>query len=123
LEYWEVVQRCLIVDDSQAFLASARALLESQGMTVAGCARSGEEALAIARQAKPELALVDVELAGEDGFVLARSLIAQDPALSVVLISAYELEDVAELVAGCGAAGFISKIGLGRPAIEALVAG
>jgi DNA-binding NarL/FixJ family response regulator len=98
-----VVNRCLIVDDSQPFLVSARALLESQGMTVAACARSGDDALAIAKNAKPDVALVDVELAGEDGFVLARSLIAQDPALCVILISAYEFEDVAELVVGCGA--------------------
>jgi CheY-like chemotaxis protein len=63
-----VVQRCLIVDDSRAFLSSARALLESQGMTVTACAASSEEALAVAERAKPQLALVDVELAGEDGF-------------------------------------------------------
>jgi two-component system, NarL family, nitrate/nitrite response regulator NarL len=115
-----VVQRCLIVDDSQAFLTSARALLESQGMTVAACAVSGEQALALARTIEPDLALVDVELADEDGLALARSLIAQDPALRVVLISAYELEDVAELVGGCGASGFISKIALGKAAIEAM---
>jgi two-component system, NarL family, nitrate/nitrite response regulator NarL len=115
-----VVQRCLIVDDSQAFLTSARALLESQGMTVAACAVSGEQALALARTIEPDLALVDVELADEDGLALARSLIAQDPALRVVLISAYELEDVAELVGGCGTSGFISKIALGKAAIEAM---
>jgi DNA-binding NarL/FixJ family response regulator len=116
-----VVHRCLIVDDSQAFLSSAQALLQSQGMIVTACALSGEEALRIAQRAKPDLALVDVELAGEDGFRLARSLIAQDPALSVVMVSAYELEDIAELVSGCGASGFISKIALGKPAIEALL--
>jgi DNA-binding NarL/FixJ family response regulator len=116
-----VLQRCLIVDDSQAFLSSARALLESQGMVVTACALSGEEALAIAKRAKLDLALVDVELAGEDGIMLARSLIAQDPKLRVVLVSSYELEDVAELVAGCGASGFISKTALGKQAIEALL--
>jgi CheY-like chemotaxis protein len=79
-------------------------------MTVSACALSGEEALAMAKRTKPDLALVDVELAGEDGFKLARSLIAQDPTLCVVLVSAYELEDIADLVAGCGASGFISKI-------------
>jgi CheY-like chemotaxis protein len=117
----KVVQRCLIVDDSQAFLSSARALLESQGMTVTACALSGEEALALARRTQPQLALVDVELAGEDGCMLARSLIAQDPTLRVILVSAYELEDIAELVVGCGASGFISKIALGKQAIEALL--
>ena len=74
----------------------------------------------MARSAKLDLALVDVDLADEDGLALAQSLTAQHPALCVVLISAYELEDVDELVGGCGASGFISKIALGKAAIEAL---
>ena len=53
--------------------------------------------------------------------MLARSLIAQDPTLRVVMVSAYEFEDIAELAAGCGASGFISKIALGRQAIEELL--
>ncbi len=117
-----VAQRCLIVDDSQAFLSSARALLESQGMAVAACACYGAEALEAAARYGPDLALVDVELGNEDGCALARSLLEQDPALRVVLISAYELDDVADLVAGCGAAGFISKTALGRQAIAELLA-
>ena len=92
-------------------------------MTVTACALSGEEALTIAKQAKPDLALVDVELADEDGFMLARSLIAQDPTLHVVMVSAYELEDIAELAARCGASGFISKLALGKHAIEAILDG
>jgi two-component system, NarL family, nitrate/nitrite response regulator NarL len=116
-----VLQRCLIVDDSQAFLASAQALLESQGMSVSSSASCSEEALAAAAGLELDLALIDVELAGEDGFALARSLAAQDPALRIVLISAYELDDVAELVTGCGAAGFISKTELSRRAIAELL--
>jgi DNA-binding NarL/FixJ family response regulator len=109
------------VDDSRAFLASARALLESQGMTVSACASSSEEALAAAAGCKFDLALIDVELGGEDGLALARLLSARDPALRVVLISAYTVDDIAELVAGCGAAGFISKTALGRQAIAELL--
>jgi DNA-binding NarL/FixJ family response regulator len=116
-----VALTCLIVDDSPAFLSSARALLESQGMTVAACASCGADALAAAERYRPDLALVDIELADEDGCALARSLLEQDAALRVVLISAYELDDVAELAAGCGAAGFISKTALGRPAITELL--
>lgn len=116
-----MLQRCLIVDDSQAFLASARALLESQGMTVSACVSSSEEALAAATRFKFDLALVDVELAGEDGFVLAGSLAAQDPALRIVLISAYELIDIEEPLAASGAAGFITKRALGRQAIAELL--
>ena len=111
----------MIVDDSPAFLASARGLLEAEGLAVAACASHGADALAAARTTGPDLALVDVELAGEDGCSVARALVAQDPALRVVLISAHERDDVGELVAGCGATGFIAKTALGREAIDALV--
>jgi CheY-like chemotaxis protein len=37
--------RCPLVDDSPAFLAAARSLLERQGITVAGVASTGAEAL------------------------------------------------------------------------------
>jgi DNA-binding NarL/FixJ family response regulator len=114
--------RCLIVDDSRAFLSSAGALLEAQGMTVAGSAFCAGEAIAAAESSKPDVVLVDVELGDEDGVALTRSLLAHNPALHVVLISAYEFDDVAELVAGCGAAGFISKTALGAQAIERLLA-
>ena len=113
--------RCLIVDDSRAFVSSARALLESQGMTVMACASCAEEALEVARSSKAEFALVDIELGGEDGFELARTLLAQEPALRVVLMSAYEFDDLAELVADCGATGFISKSALNAKAIRELL--
>jgi CheY-like chemotaxis protein len=116
-----VLQRCLIVDDSRAFLTSACALLEAQGMTVSACASCGEEALAAVGRFELDLALVDVELGGEDGFVLARSLAAQDPALRIVLISAYELIDIEEPLAASGAAGFITKTALGKQAIAELL--
>jgi DNA-binding NarL/FixJ family response regulator len=113
--------RCLLVDDSRAFLSSAGALLESQGMTVAACAFCADEAMAAAQSARPDVVLVDVELGDEDGVALTRSLLAHNPALHVVLISAYEFADIAELVEGCGAAGFISKTALGAQAIERLL--
>ncbi len=116
-----VVDRCLLVDDSPAFLKSARALLHSQGVEVAASASSMEEALAAAARSRFDVALIDVELDGEDGLDLTRELLARDPRLQVILISAYELEDVSDLAAACGAAGFISKTALSRPAIEALL--
>jgi CheY-like chemotaxis protein len=91
-------------------------------MIVAACVSSGEEALAAVARFKFDLALVDVELAGEDGFVLAHTLAAQDPALRIVLISAYELVDIEAPLAACSAAGFITKTALGRQAIDELLA-
>jgi two-component system, response regulator PdtaR len=92
------IMRCLIVDDSEAFLASAAGLLESQGIQIVGCASSTKAALRMAAELTPELALVDIELGTEDGIELARELLAAATTTQVVLISAYDWEDLPELI-------------------------
>ena len=102
--------RCLIVDDSEEFLVSATRLLESQGIEVVGSATSAEEALELAESLEPDLALVDIELADEDGVALGNQLEKRVPSTRVVLI------------ADSRAVGFLSKSDLGATAIAGLLA-
>ena len=51
--------RCLIVDDNPSFLVAARVLLERQGLTIAGVASTGAEALRQAETLRPNVVLVD----------------------------------------------------------------
>jgi two-component system, NarL family, nitrate/nitrite response regulator NarL len=113
-------RRCLIVDDSRPFLAAATALLDSEGMTVVGCACSGAEALRQARELEPDVVLVDVELGDEDGVAVARRLREQDADVRMLLVSANPLTDVADLVSEAGADGFLKKTALSTEAIEAV---
>jgi DNA-binding NarL/FixJ family response regulator len=101
--------RCLIVDDSEAFLASARRLLETDEVHVVGVASSGEEAIRLAEELRPDVALVDVELREEDGFEVARVLATGRRTLQVVLISTYSENDLADLIAESPAVGFLPK--------------
>jgi DNA-binding NarL/FixJ family response regulator len=117
-----ITLRCLIVDDSEEFLASASRLLGSQGMRVVGCATSGDHALRLAGELAPDVALVDVELGDEDGIVLSRALVARAPDTRVVLISSYNGDDLGEVIAESPAAGFLSKTELGAAAISQLLA-
>jgi two-component system, NarL family, nitrate/nitrite response regulator NarL len=116
-----VALRCVLVDDSEEFLASAARLLESQGIEIVGVATSGAQALELVGRLKPDLALVDVELADEDGVALSHELDAHAPATRVVLISAYEQDDLRELTSGSRAAGFLPKSELGAAAIASLL--
>jgi DNA-binding NarL/FixJ family response regulator len=117
-----VALRCLIIDDSEEFLASARRLLEAQGADVVGCAGGGAEGKRLVDELEPDLALIDVELGPEDGIALAEELIDRAPKLRVVLISSHDFNDLNELLAGSRAAGFLPKTELGVPAIERLLA-
>ena len=66
--------RCLIVDDSAHFVAAARGLLQRQGFTVVGVASAGAEALRCFEELRPDVTLVDLDLAGESGFDVAEQL-------------------------------------------------
>ena len=117
--------RLLIVDDNQLFLEAARVLLEREGLTVAGVAMTGNEAVRQAESLRPDVVLVDISLGEESGLDLAQRLV-QDGSGSeatVVLISTRAEEDVAELVAVSPAAGFLPKAELSAGAILRIVEG
>ena len=103
--------RSLIVDDNAHFLAAARRLLEREGIAVVGVASSGAEAVQLAGELRPDVALVDIDLGDESGFDVAELLAEPGTAATsrVVLISAYPEGDFADLVAGSSAVGFLSK--------------
>jgi DNA-binding NarL/FixJ family response regulator len=114
--------RCLLVDDSDEFLTSARRLLESQGLLVVGSASSGAEAIRLAAAIRPDVVLVDVDLGGESGFELTRALAARPSPPAIVLISTHPEEDLRDAVAASPAVGFLAKRRLSAAAIAELVA-
>ena len=103
--------RCLLVDDSDAFLEAASVLLEREGLTVVGVASSTAEALRQAHALRPDVILVDIGLGDESGFDVARLLArdGQGGSAEVIMISARAETDYAELIAESPAAGFLAK--------------
>ncbi len=68
------MKRVLIVDDHDGFRATARRTLETGGFEVVGEAADGEAALEAARELRPDVVLLDVQLPGIDGFEVSRKL-------------------------------------------------
>ena len=114
--------RSLLVDDDDAFLKAASALLEREGMTVVSVASNTVEALRQARALRLDVILVDIGLGDESGFDLAWLLTrdgqgGQRVRAEVILISSYAETDYAELIAESPAAGFLAKSELSVQAI------
>jgi CheY-like chemotaxis protein len=116
--------RVLIVDDNTSFLDVARAVLEREGITVAGVASSAAEALREADRLLLDLILVDITLADESGFELARRLVERDHAgeRAVILISTRAEADFADLIEASPAA-FLAKCELSADALRDLLEG
>jgi CheY-like chemotaxis protein len=115
--------RLLMVDDNPTFLESARGLLEREGLAVSGVASTIAEALARDAELQPDVVLVDITLAGESGFDLARLLKceARGGASAVILVSTYSEADFAELITASPAIGFLNKSELSAAAIRRIL--
>ena len=114
----------LIVDDSQSFLDAAHNLLERQGLHVVGLVSTSAEAMRRSAELHPDVVLIDIMLAGESGFELARQLSARDKgATALILISTHSQAEFADLIAESPAAGFVPKAELSADAIRRIVDG
>jgi DNA-binding NarL/FixJ family response regulator len=113
----------LIVDDSSCFLATARAVLEREGISVVGVASNSAQALQEAEGLPLDVVLVDITLAGESGFELARRLVEQnrDGDRAVILISTHAEADFADLIAESPARAFLPKSELSAEAIREIL--
>ena len=100
--------RILVVDDEHHVLAVAKAILESHGFSVQGCA-SGEEALDIVNESagtpnRFSVVVLDLTLpGGMSGFEVLEAIQSLDPDLRVIACSGYFQEDARDL---CKAIGF-----------------
>jgi DNA-binding NarL/FixJ family response regulator len=111
----------VIVDDDEAFLNVAQALLERDGMTVAGVAGSTAEAVQRVQALRPDVVLVDIRLGQESGFDAARQLACDGHSAALIMISTHAGADYADLIAESPAAGFLPKVELSAAGIRRIL--
>ena len=110
--------RCVIVDASSLFLEGAAELLGREGLEVVGVASDSAEAIRLVTELQPDVTLVDIDLGEEDGFELAQRLHDIAGSSKVILVSTHAEEDLAHLIEGSPALGFIAKARLSAQAIR-----
>jgi DNA-binding NarL/FixJ family response regulator len=117
-----VATSVLIVDDHPAFRASARRMLRAEGYDVVGEAADGDQAVAAARELRPEMVLLDVGLPGRDGFSVARELAGDAGAPAIVLVTGRDADELEPLVDASPARGLLTKDELSGEALQGLLA-
>ena len=104
--------RVLIADDEALVRGGFRVLVETEpGMVVVGEAADGTTAVAMARQTRPDVVLMDVRMPGVDGLRATRE-IAADPDLAgvhVLILTTFDHDEYVVEALGAGAAGFLIK--------------
>ena len=100
--------RILIAEDETIIRLDLRDVLERAGHDVCGEARDGEEAVALALTAEPELAILDVKMPRLDGIEAARRILAERP-IPIVMLTAYGEQELVARAVEAGVFGYLVK--------------
>ena len=102
--------KVLIVDDHGLVRMGIRRLLEDHAdITVVADAESGEKALSLVKQHKPDIILLDMKLPGIDGWEVTRRLRKSHPKIKIIAVTALSTDSTPARVLQLGAKGYITK--------------
>ncbi|MHA6159343.1 response regulator transcription factor GacA [Pseudomonas sichuanensis] len=102
--------RVLVVDDHDLVCTGiTRMLADIDGLQVVGEADSGESALKLARELKPDVVLMDVKMPGIGGLEATRKLLRSQPDTKVVAVTVCEEDPFPTRLMQAGAAGYLTK--------------
>ncbi len=104
--------RLLIVDDSNMIRTRISRVVQNGGLknvVITGLARNGNEALRIAKAARPEVVTMDLTMPEMDGIECIQALIKFDPKINILVVSALSDKSTAIRALKLGARGFVSK--------------
>jgi DNA-binding NarL/FixJ family response regulator len=100
----------LLADDQPLLRRGFRMILEAEdGLTVAGEAGDGAEAVELARQVRPDVVLMDIRMPGTDGIEATRRITAAEPGIRVLVLTTFDLDEYAFGALRAGASGFLLK--------------
>lgn len=102
--------RVLLTDDHTLFRQGVRTLLSAEpDLEVVGEAGTAAESVALARQLRPDVVLMDIGMAGMSSFEATRQIRKERPETKVVFLSMYDDEDYLAESVEIGASGYILK--------------
>lgn len=113
--------KVLIVDDHELVRVGIRKLLqEFKEIEVVGDSQSGEDAVAIARDLKPDVVLMDVKMPGIGGLEATKRILRMNPQLKIIVVTACFEEPFPSRLLQAGACGYITKSASPEEVISAI---
>jgi DNA-binding NarL/FixJ family response regulator len=104
------IRRILIVDDHDAIRRGLRQLLDTKPYyQVVGEARDGRTAVEVARESRPDIAIVDYSIPELNGLDLAHALKREFPRIEILLYTMHDREEIVIDILRAGVRGFVLK--------------
>ena len=113
--------RVIVAEDHPAVRASLVAYLDAQeDMVVVGEAENGRQAVDLAERETPDFVLMDIRMPVVDGIQATRAIKERRRGTRIVLLSAYEHDELIEAGLEAGAEGFLLKGASGTELVAAI---
>jgi response regulator NasT len=100
--------RVLIAEDEAIIRLDLRETLEEEGYEVVGETGRGDEAVALARELSPDLAVLDIGMPGVDGLEAARVMVGEQ-LCGVLVLTAFSQRELIEQARDAGALAYLVK--------------
>ncbi len=114
-------RKILIADDHEIVRGGVRNLVESQPCYVCcGEATSGREAVKMAEELQPDVAIVDVTMPELNGIEAARQILKLCPQTKVLVFTVHDAEQVVVEIFRIGAHGYVLKSDAGSQLLQAI---
>jgi DNA-binding NarL/FixJ family response regulator len=111
--------RVLLVDDNEAMLSRAAAVLRSS-CTIVGTARDGRTAIAAAAELSPDIIVLDISMPGMTGLEVASTLRAGGSTAAVIFLTVHEEDEFLTVARESGGLGYVVKPRLSTDLVEAV---
>jgi DNA-binding NarL/FixJ family response regulator len=113
--------KILIADDHGVVAEGLKHLIEAQAdMRVVAIAADGREAVRVAREAQPDVVLMDLSMPELNGADAARAILERDPKCRVIVLSMYSDREYVRRALTAGAAGYVVKRSAAKEVVEAI---
>ncbi|MGO1318712.1 MAG: response regulator [Galactobacter sp.] len=100
----------LLVDDQAMVRGAMGALLDlEEDLTVVGQAASGEEAVTVANELRPDVCLMDIQLPGIDGIEATAEVLKVSPDTKILIVTTFARPGYLRSALEAGASGFVVK--------------
>jgi DNA-binding NarL/FixJ family response regulator len=102
--------RVMLVDDQVLLRVGLKTIIDTEpGMSVVAEAASGDEAMAIYPGARPDVILMDIQMAGMDGIATTAKIVAAPNPPAIVMLTTFHRDDYLFGALRAGAVGFLLK--------------
>jgi DNA-binding NarL/FixJ family response regulator len=113
--------RVVLVDDQPLMRTAFRIIFdETDDIEVVGEAGDGAKAVRVVERTRPDVVLMDIRMPGMDGIEATRRIVGTTPAVAVLVLTTFDLDEYVYAALRNGASGFLLKDALADDLLDAV---